>query len=155
MVVASGDIGHSDEVGMELWLKGSLPWGLRWNASYALAGITDHFHRGLPNLDFTTFARSTPRNTFIAGLGYSKDKWELDTSARWQSHYDEPPDLQGPSLPSEPINGFLTIDARVGYNITKYLNLAVSGDQFLRARIPETQGLEVERRVIVSLTAHL
>jgi iron complex outermembrane receptor protein len=155
-VELAGNIGYSVEKGAEFAIKGHSASGFRWNASYALASVSDHFtvnNGPLPTVDID-YQRGTPVHTIIVGGGYSVGKWEFDAQAKWQSKYI---DYTAPSLlvPLQPvlIHDFITANVRIGYKVTENILAALSVQQLNQNRIVETAGPPVERRVIASLTA--
>jgi iron complex outermembrane receptor protein len=156
LVKISNNIGSSDEIGWEIGIKGQSASGWRWNASYALASVTENVISNLGRIPDTPFdfEHGTPVHTVIFGGGYSIGSWEFDADARWQSKYR---DYATPSgsfvLHSKLISDFITFSARVGYQLTEKITLAVSAQQLAQDRIVETAGLPVERRIIASATA--
>ena len=129
----AGNVGYSTAAGMELGLKGHASNGLRWNASYALVSTTDHttLNSGptAPN-SIVEYAHSAPRHVVIAGIGYTRDKIELDLNARWQSSFLDfrTPDAGITYQPVE-VSDYVTVNGRAGYRLTDNLTVALSGQQ--------------------------
>jgi iron complex outermembrane receptor protein len=154
----SSNVGYSTAAGGELALKGHGATGFRWQASYALAATTDHtvLNRGAAPSSIVSYARSTPAHVVIGGIGYSRDRLELDLLARWQASYLDfrlSPDRSA-LLPVD-VDNFVTLNARIGYRLTDALSVALTAQQFNQSRLVETAGPPVERRVIASVTVRL
>ena len=54
-------------------------------------------------------------------------------------------------MPS-PVAGYASVDARIGYRLTDWATLAVSGQNLLQARQRQTVGPAVGRQIYLSLT---
>jgi len=153
----AGNVGSSDAVGVEIGLKGHSDSGYRWNASYAFVATTNDtvLNQGAVDTSPIDYAHSAPRHVVTAGIGYTRDKVELDLMGRWQSSYL---DFQatGPSIVLEPveIRNYVTLNARVGYRLTENLTLALTAQQFNTSRLLQAAGPPVDRRFLASATAH-
>lgn len=148
----SANIGSTHADGGEIEIKGS-QGNFRWDASYSLIDITDNFDEVSPRSP-TDFAHGTPSSIVIAGGGYSWDRFEFDTTARWQSNYTDITNV-GPGLMSRNIASFITFNARLGYNLTDNLTLAVSASQLNAQSITQTALVPTERQFFVTASAHL
>ena len=155
---SSGNVGWSSAAGTELGIKGHNAAGFRWQASYALAATTDHTvlnQGGMPS-SIVEYAHSTPEHVVIGGIGYTRDRLELDLMARWQSSYlDFRLNPDRTALLPVNVDNYITLNARVGYRLTDAVSLAVSAQQFNQSRLVETAGPPVERRIIASITVRL
>ncbi len=154
----SSNVGWSSAAGTELEIKGHNAKGFRWNASYALAATTNHtvLNDGAMPSSIVEYAHSAPENVVIGGIGYTRDKLELDLVARWQSSYLDfrlNPDRTA-LLPVD-VDSYVTMNARVGYRLTDAVLMAVTAQQFNRSQLIETAGPLVERRIIASITVRL
>jgi outer membrane receptor for ferrienterochelin and colicins len=90
----------------------------------------------------------------IGGIGYTWERLEMDLQARWQSSYQDYRSLgNGFTLQPYTVDNYLTMNGRIGYNITDHLTVALAAQQFNTSRLYQTSAPPVERRVIVSLTA--
>jgi hypothetical protein len=91
----------------------------------------------------------------IAGIGYSRDRWEVDLIGRWQSSYlDFRSTLPALSaLQPVEVRNYLSLNARIGYRLTEHLVAAVTAQQFNQSSLLQTAGPPVERRVLASITA--
>jgi iron complex outermembrane receptor protein len=149
------NIGSSNEIGFEADLRGKTVGGLRWNASYRYASITDDITAdaaAIPKAD-TNYAGGTPTHTVILGLGYTLQRWEFDAQGRWQSAYT---DYTTGALGLEPVlvGNYVTLNARIGYRVTDYLTISGTAQQFNVSRLLETAGDYVDRRFFASANVH-
>jgi iron complex outermembrane receptor protein len=145
------NVGSSNEIGFELGLRGKTPRGLRWNASYRYASISDDITAtaaAIPNVQ-TRYARGTPVHAVIIGLGYNLQKWEFDTQGLWQSPTtDFATGRAGENAVT--IGNYVTLNARIGYRLTDYLTLAGTVQQLNTSRALETAGDTIDRRFTAS-----
>jgi iron complex outermembrane receptor protein len=159
----AANIGRSVADGGELGVKGADDDGWRWRASYAYIVITDHYvvnpDLGSPDSSVDN-QRGAPQHVVNLGLGRTWGRIEADVNARWQSGYDDLVVLSSSATtlvkPTSRIHvaDYATLGARVGYNVTDHLTVALSGDQLNRANQTETGGPETERRVLGTVTVH-
>jgi outer membrane receptor for ferrienterochelin and colicins len=147
----SENVGSSYELGIEVGLRGKTEGGLRWNLSYRYATIHDDITASVANLPLAigSYDSGTPANEFIAGAGYTIGRWELDLQGRYQSRYL---DYAGPLFGAVPftVNDFVTLNARIGLEVTRYLTIAGTAEQFAVPRIVESSGDYVNRQFIAS-----
>ncbi|MBI5165080.1 MAG: TonB-dependent receptor [Magnetospirillum sp.] len=150
----AGNIGRSTAVGGELTLKGADAEGWRWRASYAVVAIDDDL--GVTgNVSTADFAHGTPTHAAGLGLGRSWRRFEIDVFGRWQSHFDElRVNDAGTALERRRIKDYFIADARLGWEATDFLRLAVSGQQLNQTRQTVDAGPAVERRVLGTVTLH-
>jgi iron complex outermembrane receptor protein len=150
----AGNVGGSDAAGVELGVKGHAASGLRWQLSYAFVATTDDtvLNKGPFVSSTIDYARSVPRHVVTAGIGYTRERLEMDLLARWQSSYLDFLDMPG-SLQLRPIEvkNYITLDARVGYRLTDHFTAAVTARQFNQSRIMHAAGPPVERQIIGSI----
>ena len=154
LVSYAQDIGSSSAAGGEIGLKGTSDFGIRWNASYSLISIVDHFNLGTLSgfSGLLDYQHGSPASIVDIGAGYSWNRFEVDAEARWQSHFtDYAPTAYGSAVPS-PIDDYVTANMRVGYHITDNVTLAVAGEQLTQRQILEAAGTPVERRITASVT---
>jgi outer membrane receptor for ferrienterochelin and colicins len=151
----AGNVGSSAAAGGELGIKGHAESGLRWQLNYAFAVTTNDtvLNKG-PVLSSTIdYANSVPRHVVTAGIGYSRDRLEMDLLGRWQSSYRDFLEAPG-SLQLQPVEvqNYVTLDARVGYRLTDQITAAVTAQQFNMSRLMQTAGPPVARQIIASIT---
>jgi iron complex outermembrane receptor protein len=156
-VFLANNVGSSDAVGIEIGIKGHSPLGYRWNASYAFVTTTDNtvLNQGSLVTSPIDYAHSAPRHVVTAGIGYTRQKVELDLMGRWQSSYLDFRTI-GPTILLEPteIRNYVTLNARLGYLLTENLRVALTVQQFNTSRLLQAAGPAVDRRVLVSATDH-
>jgi len=156
-LLLANNVGSSNAVGMELDLHGHAPSGVRWNLSYAFVSTTNDttLNRGSVVTSPINYARSVPVNMVSAGIGYTRGRLELDLMGRWQSSYlDFEAASGGTSLQPVNISDYLQLNARIGYRLTDNLYISGTVQQFNESRIMQTAGPPVERRAIVTISAH-
>jgi iron complex outermembrane receptor protein len=146
VLLLSGNIGNMQGLGGELSLDGSSPGGWRWDLSYALFGAHQEFTYRAPEIPYD-FNTATPTSQIIAELGYSWRRWEADAAAKYQSQYTDYHSVDGAVEP-HPVSNFVTLDARICYDVTRRLTLAVTGDELTAPEITETAALPPDRRVL-------
>ena len=154
-LLLSSNVGSSSAAGAEFGIKGHSASGWRWNASYSFVATSDHttLNQGQEPTSVIDYARSVPRNVVIGGIGYTWERLEMDLQARWQSSYQDyrsNPDAF--TLQPYTVNNYLTMNGRIGYNVTDHVTVALSAQQFNTSRLYQTAGPPVERRIIASLT---
>lgn len=157
-VFFSQNVGYSTAAGGEIALKGHAASGLRWNASYALVATTDHtsLNTGAAPTGTVEYAHSTPEHVVIGGVGYTHEKWELDLTGRWQSGYlDYRLNSRRTALMPVQVDDYVSMNARVGYQVTDTVTVAVTARQFNQSQLIETAGPPVQRAVIMSVTARM
>ncbi|HEY1930557.1 MAG TPA: TonB-dependent receptor plug domain-containing protein [Acetobacteraceae bacterium] len=157
-VFFSANVGYSTAAGAEIGIKGHNSAGFHWNASYSFVSTTDHtvLNQTPPPTSIVEYGNSTPRNVVIGGIGYARDKWELDVQARWQSSYlDFRMNPQRTYLLPIEIDNYLTATARVGYRVTDRVTLGLTAQQFNQSQLLETAGPPVERRIIGSVSVRM
>lgn len=154
-VLTAANVGYTTAIGVEVGIKGRSASGWRWNLSYALAETTNHtsLNQGGVINSAALYSRSVPEHVVVAGVGYTREKWEADLMARWQSSFLDvrsPNTLAPPQLVS--VNNYVTANARVAYRVTDNLTLATVAQQFNAPRLVTTAAAPQERRLIASAT---
>nr|WP_294544324.1 TonB-dependent receptor [uncultured Rhodopila sp.] len=153
----SANVGDTTAAGIEIGLKGHADSGWRWNASYAFTATADNTSLNQGGLLTSTvnYACSAPRNVVDAGIGYSKEKWELDLIGRWQSNFcDFRATGANLALERVSIDNYATLNARIGYTVLEHVTLALAAQQLNQATLIRTAGPPYERRLIASITVH-
>jgi iron complex outermembrane receptor protein len=146
------NFGSSNEIGAEVGLRGNTKGGLRWNASYRYATITQDELTSIAQNQATDFAHGTPAHDIILGAGYTLDKWEFDVQGRYQTKFiDYATNGAGMVVPVR-IPAYVTFNARIGYKVTDALTIAGTAEQFDAARILNASSRYIDRRFIASAT---
>ena len=151
----AGNVGGSQAAGNELGIEGHSEAGLRWRLSYAFVTTTDDtvLNRGGLVTSTIDYARSVPRHVVTAGIGYTRDRLEVDLLGRWQSSYrDFQTTLEPLALRPVEIRDYLTLNGRIGYRLTDHLTAAVTARQFNTSRLQGAAGPPVERQILTSIT---
>jgi iron complex outermembrane receptor protein len=146
ILLLSSNIGNMQGIGGELSLNGSSPGGWRWDLSYSLFGAHQEFTYQVPQIPYD-FNTATPTSQIVAKLGYSWGRWEADAAAKYQSQYTDIRKVGGTIEPFT-VSNFVALNARIGYNVTSRLTLAVTGDELTAPQITETAELPPDRRVL-------
>jgi iron complex outermembrane receptor protein len=122
---------------------------LRWQLNYAFVTTSDDAVLNKGGLLFSTidYAHSVPRHVVTAGIGYTRDRLEMDLLGRWQSGYRDFQGIAG-SLPLQAIEvrNYVRLDGRVAYRLTDHVTTAIAAQQFNASRIAQAAGPPVERR---------
>lgn len=147
------NFGGSKTVGGEIGIKGSNAAGWRWNASYALAAVQDEtidsVLRASPS---SNYRHQTPTHAVVAGIGYSRGPFDVETQARWQSHFqDGALDLATGSIQQITIPNYFTMHARLGYRVTQQVTLSLVAEQLNRSRIVASAGLRTSRSLLAGV----
>ncbi|WP_419730331.1 TonB-dependent receptor plug domain-containing protein [Lichenicola sp.] len=153
IISESNNVGSSNEIGFEVGLKGKTKGGFRWNASYRYASITQDLTAGA-TADanaYTNYVDGTPKHEVVLGGGYTLGKIEMDMQGRWQSSYTDYSFGTPASLPLV-VGDYVSLNARIGYKVTKYLTVAGTAEQFNLAQQIESAGEYVERRFFATAT---
>jgi outer membrane receptor for ferrienterochelin and colicins len=147
-------IGNGQVFGGKLVLKGSDPSGWRWNLGYVATVVRANLDVATPPVTPYDFNNSTPVSAVIFGAGYSWNKVEADLQGKWESRYTDiiANYVGGTQFVPKTISNFVTIDARIGYNVTPHLVVAVSGSQLQSNQTIVSAGPEVDRRVLFTGT---
>jgi iron complex outermembrane receptor protein len=154
-LLLSSNVGSSEAIGAEIGIKGHSASGWRWNASYAFVATTNDttLNQGALPTSAIDCAHSVPEHVVIGGIGYSREKWEADVQARWQSSFqDYRPINSSFFLQPVMVDNYVTLNARIGYRMTEHVTLALTAQQFNTSRLYQTAAPPVERRIIATLT---
>jgi len=148
------NFGSSNEIGVELGLRGTTKGGLRWNASYRYATISQDELTTIAQSQATDFSHGTPSHDIILVAVYTLGKWELDVQGRFQTKFtDYGRTTEGLLIPV-PIPAYVTLNTRIGYKITDKLTIAGTAEQFDAARILNASSQYIDRRFVASMTYH-
>lgn len=154
-VQTAQNIGDGQVFGTKFVLKGASPSGWRWNLGYTLTAVRAHLNVPPPPTTPFDFNNATPTSAITFGLGYSWNKFEADLQGKWQSRYtDIILGVDGGGLAYQPkvISNFVTLNARVAYNVTPHIVVAVTGTQLQSNQTIVSAGPEVDRRVLFTGT---
>ncbi len=160
------NIGDSTAIGTELGLKGSSPDGWRWGADYRLEFVSEDLSKdnGRSTLGALVsdptypvmFEKGTPHHLLSGRVGYTLGQWEMDLFGRYSAAYDMPYASSQASAAvygSQHVAGYVTVDARLGYNLTENLTVAVQGTSINLSEHDETSGSAVERQLFLTVSS--
>jgi iron complex outermembrane receptor protein len=155
LISIPANIGDSEATGLELSLDGRFRRYWRWGASYTPEIIRDSFEPGF-TLATTAVndAQTTPVHVVNLNLGWARGRWETQGYLRYESAFygierSAEPVINGEVL--TPIPDYVSVDSRIAYKLSDRFTLSLSGQNLLSAQQLQTSGLEVERRVFLSL----
>jgi outer membrane receptor protein involved in Fe transport len=139
---------------LEVILNGVFDEGWRWGGSYRFEIVHDDFAPVAQNgADYVDYERTTPQHLIKLNLGWSGGRWELDGYTNYQSQMFGV--VPGPPLAATTevnIPGYVSVDARAGYRLTKGITASISGQNILSSHQQQTTGPDVERRILLSLS---
>jgi iron complex outermembrane receptor protein len=142
----AANIGSSNEIGMQLGLRGETTGGLRWNASYRYTTIVDDVRSDILDTATTAPDVGTPRHVVTLGAGYTKGRWELDLRARGQTSFS---DYQG-LYSRVTVPDYVSCSASAGFRVAKGVFLQGTAEQFNVTRILQGAASYVDRRFIAA-----
>jgi iron complex outermembrane receptor protein len=157
-LLVTTNVGASSAIGGEVGLEGRTDAGLRWRFSYAFVTTSDDtvLNKGPVPTSSASYNHAVPRNVITAGIGYSRDRLELDLIGRWQSSfrdYQSTPGTSSIALQAVEVPNYFTFNARVGYRVTDHVTAALTLTQFNTSRLLQGAGPPVERQALVQVTA--
>jgi len=152
LYIVPENIGSSDANGVEIGLRSPLHQKVRWSVDYRPEKVVDDFlpdeRNGAAEVNYED---TIPRHQVKASLGWANSKWELDSYYRFESNNQGlQPGRIGTIL--VPVPQHLSLDGRVGYNLTDRLTWSVSGQNLTHASQVQTSGPAVERRVLGTIS---
>jgi iron complex outermembrane receptor protein len=153
-VVASATqtIGSSNEIGLELGLKGTTPSGYRWNASYRYTSISQDETAGVAQSQATGFDHGTPAHVVILGAGRTVGRWGFDLQARFQTRFTDYAQNEAGAVVPVVVPAYVTANARIAYRLTPSLMLSLTAEQFDQARIQQSSLQYADRRLLATAT---
>jgi iron complex outermembrane receptor protein len=152
------NIGDSSSVGFELGVDGhSDSW--RWGASYRFESIYDNLnftqYDQNGNLTFDMFYKgAAPHNLLTMHGGYTYRDWDFDLFGRYSSPFSLPnpnPQAEGYGLfggtfSKYTVPAYVTLDARIAYNVTDWAWVAINLVNFQSNSTQFTNAPPVERQ---------
>jgi outer membrane receptor protein involved in Fe transport len=149
-----GNVGNSEEFGVELSAKGTISGGWHWSIGYSPRLVRDHFLPDEPTLQTSVdFARTTPQHVVDVSGGWSNGKWEIDIAGRFQSSFDGLVPTPETLFVVDRIHSYLTVDARVAYRIMPNLTASVVGRGITMNTQQQTSIGTVDRQVFAMIQA--
>jgi outer membrane receptor for ferrienterochelin and colicins len=154
VLIASQNIGSSKAHGAEFELKGTFAQDWRWGLSYTPEWIKDDLQ---PTLSGTTdFQHTTPDHIVKGNIGWASGPWEADLYGRYESATQglEATAVGSISAGLVPIKDYVAFDARLGYKVTDWATLAISGQNITQGTQQQSSAPDVERIVMGSVTVN-
>lgn len=139
------NVGDSKIVGTEASLKGKLDENWSWKAGYAFEKINDDLTA--TSLDFQ---HSTPRHKVSAEINYTNGPWEANLFALYVSEVEM---LRSGVTGFVKVPNYLSLSGRIGYNVTKDVQVALSGMNVGHSEQRLTSGRAEERRLFLTLSS--
>jgi hypothetical protein len=122
--------------------------GFRWDASYSYQTILDAYLVA----QTLNYANSSPENQIKLNLGYTTGKWETDLHGQFVTSTDMLRLVTGTVPQDVPTGAYYTVGARVGYNVSDNMTVALSGTNLTRGFTQESAYPAVERQVLLNFT---
>jgi iron complex outermembrane receptor protein len=155
VVVTFANVSASDMRGVEATLKGAYKSGVRWTANYAYTDVNDKPKAGYTSATLigkvAAYALTTPKHRANLNVGWDDAKWSVDGFVRYQSKF-QMNDVGLTRGALEQVDGYTTLAARVARKFDQGFTVAVSGQGLTKSRQRQTSGLEVDRRVFLTLS---
>jgi len=152
IVRTPSNIGSSESMGVALTAGGNIYESWHWSLNLRWVVIADHFIPSVAGgVDFVDYENTNPKNSMKANIGWASGAWEIDTYWYLQSRGGGLVQNNNASYPVG-IAAYGSADARIGYRLTDWATLSVSGTNLLQAKQRQTTGPLVERQWFVSLT---
>jgi outer membrane receptor for ferrienterochelin and colicins len=148
------NVGNSYAHGFTAGLKGAFRDAWRWGLNYRFEEIGDRLAPFARNgTQFVDYQHTTPRHLINGNMGWSRGSWEIDWYARYESARDGMLSVLGAiGTALVPLPAYLSVDARVAYQLNKEWTFAASGQNIAHAQQHQTAGANVERLLIGSVT---
>jgi iron complex outermembrane receptor protein len=148
------NIGDSKMSGVELAASGKIEGGFHWNADWTYTNVDDKNAAGFSAVVRTAaYGETTPKNRGNVAFGWSGGPWAADAFVHFVG------DRQGYALYAVGVtprlvdlNGYAALGGRVARTFDHGITVALSGQNLGDDRQRQTTGLEVERRVFLSVS---
>lgn len=151
LVYESDNIGDSNSFGVELALDGKVDQKWDWGLGYIYQIIEDDLANGVTPAALSApkdYEEGNPQHQVKAKLGYKDGPWEADTLVYYVSQTKQ----IGDTFSLNEVDGYVGVNARVGYTFDNDVTLAVSGMNVQEADTQTAATPDIERRVFVSLS---
>ncbi|MCI3135645.1 TonB-dependent receptor plug domain-containing protein, partial [Phenylobacterium aquaticum] len=145
------NIGKSQMKGVELSGAGKFGTGFRWSADTTYVDIKDKPIPGYsPILRLAAFGETSPKYRSNLSVGWTNDRWAADVYVHSVSKFNS----YTANQTLEPVAGYTSVAARVGYQTASGLTLALSGQNLLDDGQfqAKSTGLAAERRILLSVS---
>ncbi|WP_374467788.1 TonB-dependent receptor plug domain-containing protein [Phenylobacterium sp.] len=140
----------SEMKGFEVLASGNAKNGFRWSADYTYTDVEDEPFAGVNTvLRSTAFERTSPKHRGNLAAGWANKAWEADAFLHYVGKFETVRQV-GTGLGE--VDAFTTLGARVARKLDNGVTFAVAGQNLLEKRQRQTNGLEAERRMFVSIS---
>jgi outer membrane receptor for ferrienterochelin and colicins len=148
------NVGNSYAHGFTIGLKGVLYEAWRWGLNYRFEEIGDHLAAfAQDGAQFVDYQHTTPKDLINGNIGWARGPWEIDAYARFQSATDGLLPVAGEvGTTLIPLSGYVSIDGRIAYELSKGWTLAASGQNISHSQQRQTAGPTAERQLLGSVT---
>ena len=153
-VLSYRNIGESKMTGFELAASGELAAGFRWNADWTHTEVDDEPLAGFsPVLRSAAFGATTPENRGNVALGWTGGPWTADAFVTLVGdHQAYALYAVGANPRLVDIDAYAAIGGRVARTFEGDVTVALSGQNLGDSRQRQSAGLEVERRLYLSVS---
>jgi len=145
--------GSSKINGVELDAQGDVGRHWHWLANYLNSDVNDDFDFPFGAYPFD-FQDVQPRHVANAVVRFDKGRVEATLASHYESRSREL-GIGTTSFVPVTIKAYFDVDARLAYRLSDHVTIALSGTQLLYDAQRQSSVGKVERRVLVSLNAHL
>jgi len=143
------NVGDSKMAGVELKASGKLQGGYHWSGDYTWTDVDDRPATGFsPAARLTAYSQTTPAFRANLALGWDDGPWTIDGYVHLVGDYR----YYNTTSVLVPVKAYATLGGRVARQFGQGFTLALSGQNLGSDRQTQTTGLQVERRVFLSLT---
>ena len=155
LLIYTGNIGNSREVGAEFSLQGKFENTWHWTIGYSPRIVRDNFNPlASVSRSGVDFAHTTPRHVVKASLGWSTERWEIDGFLNFQSMAAGVAIGRSLDFGLVPLGAVVAFDARAAYKLTPSMTLSLSGQDILFSSARQTGWSKTEQQLIGQFTAH-
>lgn len=149
-VYNSDNIGDSTSYGIEASLDGSVGENFDWGLGYIYQKTNDDLDNTVAGVQSSAkeYEKRNPEHQLKLKLGYHNGAWEADALAYYASGTEH----TTADFSFDDVDGYIGVNARVGYTFDNDVTLAVSAMNAQSASVETTPNPDVERRMFVSLS---
>jgi len=153
-VLSYRNIGDSKMTGFELAASGQLTGGFRWNADWTHTEVDNEPTAGFsPLIRTAAYAETTPENRGNVSLGWTGGAWTVDGYAHFVGEHRAYALYSAAAAPNlVDIDAYAALGGRVARAFDHGVTVALSGQNLGDNRQRQSAGLEVERRVFLSVS---
>jgi len=148
-IISYRNIGESKMKGVELKASGKIAGGYHWSGDYTWTDVEDSPLAGYSAIGRNAgFEQTTPSYRGNVAFGWENAQWSADGFVRFVGDFE----AYDSASVLVPIEGYASVGGRIARQFEQGFSVALSGQNLLEERQEQTAGLEVERRVYLSLS---